>query len=76
MMTKETLYQLDQALKVAVSNVLQDFHKQNKGVRVYNVQIQREILNPPGTSYTIRVQAQVTSPNDEPEPVQETENPS
>jgi len=62
MMTKETLNQLDQDVKNAIYVVLSKFHNQQKGIRVQNVQIQRETLNPPGTSYSIRIQAQVTTP--------------
>ncbi len=72
MMTKETLNQLDQDVKNAVYVVLSKFHNQTKGIRVQNVQIQRETLNPPGTSYNIRIQAQVTFPTDAVE-VPETE---
>ena len=62
MMTKDNILALEKDIENAISLVLSRSHKQEKGIRVYNVQIQREVLNPPGTSYTIRVQAQVTDP--------------
>lgn len=66
-MTKDTLLQLEQDMKNAIFLVLARYHKQDKGIRIANLQVQKEQLNPPGVSYSIKMNAQVTFPTDVPQ---------
>lgn len=50
-------------LSAAINRALMEIHDQDVGVRVITIETTTEPLNPPGTSYNIRVQAQVTLVN-------------